>query len=47
MKLTDRNVASLTCPPGRRDATFADDTVTGFWLRVQASWSFAGIWVTA
>jgi hypothetical protein len=37
MKLTDRNVASLTCPPGRRDATFADDTVTGFWLRVQAS----------
>ena len=36
MKLADRVVASLSCPPGRKDALFADDAVTGFWLRVQA-----------
>ena len=36
MKLTDRVVASLSCPAGKRDATSADDAVTGFWLRVQA-----------
>jgi hypothetical protein len=37
LKLTDRVIASLTCPPGQRDTLFADDAVTGFWLRVQAS----------
>ena len=37
MRPTDRVVASLNCPPGKRDATFADEAVTGFWLRVQAN----------
>lgn len=37
MKLADKLIASLTCPPGRKDVLFADDAVTGFWVRIQAS----------
>ncbi|MCK8787444.1 Arm DNA-binding domain-containing protein, partial [Roseomonas sp. NAR14] len=37
MKLTDRTVAALSCPAGKKDALFFDDAVKGFGVRVQAS----------
>lgn len=35
MKLTDKTVASLTCPPDRKDRVVADSTERGFRVRVQ------------
>ena len=39
MKLTDRVVGALTCPPGRKDVLFFDDALRGFGVRVAASGS--------
>jgi hypothetical protein len=37
LRLTDRVVASLTCPPGSKDALFFDGVLKGFALRATAS----------
>lgn len=37
MKLTDKVVAGLTCGAGKKDETFGDDALKGFWVRVQAN----------
>jgi hypothetical protein len=35
-KLTDRTVAALTCPAGRKDALHFDEALKGFGVRVTA-----------
>jgi integrase len=37
MKLTAAIIDSLTCPPGRQDKTYFDDSLPGFGLRIRAS----------
>lgn len=37
MKFTDTTVASVECPPGKKDVLVFDDTLAGFGLRVTAS----------
>jgi Arm DNA-binding domain len=39
VKLTDRSVAALVCPPGRKDALVFDEDLTGFAVRVTATGS--------
>jgi integrase len=34
MRLTDRTIATLQCPPGKKDAMFFDDAEAGFAVRV-------------
>ena len=36
MKLTQRTIEGLTCPPDRKDALFFDDALPGFGVRVSA-----------
>ncbi|MBV8590567.1 MAG: DUF4102 domain-containing protein, partial [Acetobacteraceae bacterium] len=37
VKLTDRTVAGLACPSGRKDVLFFDTELKGFGLRVTAA----------
>jgi integrase len=37
MKLTASAIDSLTCPPGKRDVTYFDDSLAGFGLRCRSS----------
>ena len=44
MKLTDKTVAALTVPPGKR-IEYADDDLPGLWLRISATskmWNYQG-----
>ena len=43
MKLSDRQIAALTLPPGKREALYFDDDVPGFALRLRASGASAWI----